>query len=100
MPNFETVDWLVIQSIPKTWLLRVVHIFCIILLDANFHVFHDYFLAWFIAMVQIRHEDIMLARKTFFHLNTFNLPEYSFVSKMLDLLQLLISQVKSQYLVY
>ena len=51
-------------------------------------------------MVQMRHEDIMLARKIFFHLNTFNLPENSFVSKMLDLLQLLILQVKSQYLVY
>ena len=48
-------------------------------------------------MVQMCCEDIMFVRKIFFLLNTFQLPENSFVRKMVGLPQLLISLVKSQF---
>ena len=50
-------------------------------------------------MVQMCGEDILLVRNTFFCLNKIQLSENSFVRKMFDLLQLLISLVQSQYLV-
>ena len=59
-------------------------------------VFQDFFLAWFICGSNVLWR-YLLVEKTFFY--TFQLSENSFGRKMFDLPQLLISIVKSQYLV-
>ena len=51
-------------------------------------------------VVQVCCEDILLVQKIFFCLNTSQLPENYFLRKMFDWPQLLVSLVKSQYLVY
>ena len=51
-------------------------------------------------LIQRYCEDILLVGKTFLCLDIFQLFENSYVRKMFDLPQLLVSQVKSQYLVY
>ena len=51
-------------------------------------------------LIQIYCEDILLVGKTFLCLDISQLSENSYVRKMFDLPQLLVSQVKSQYLVY
>ena len=51
-------------------------------------------------MFQMCYEDIMLVGKTLLCLNTFQLSENSFVGEMFDLPHMLISLVKSQYIIY
>ena len=69
-------------------------------LSSNGNRFFIIFFSLGLFMVQLYGEDVLLVGKTFFCLNTFQVSENYFVRKMFDLLQLLILQVKSQYLVY
>ena len=69
-------------------------------LSSNGNRFFIIFFSHGLFMVQLYGEDILLVGKTFFCFNTFQVSENYFVRKMFDLPQLLILQVKSQYLVY
>ena len=51
-------------------------------------------------LIQSYYEDILLVGKTFLCLDIFHLSENSYVRKMFNLPQLLVSKIKSQYLVY
>ena len=97
-----TVAWLVTQSIPQTRLFRVVHISCkcslsyvliVIKKPESFikwkHVFHDYFLAWFIcgSNVSWRYSDsrknFPVIWKIFIKVNIWFSSNVNFTSKIL-----------------
>ena len=93
---FRNDAWLFIKiahiSIYKSWHNSHFYIFCL----PHYRFLMIFFLQG-LFMVQMCCEDILLVWKTFFCLSTFQLLENSFVRKMFDWPQSLISLVKSQY---